>query len=230
MFEQPFVQHPKDKKRYTVVLSLLLQVGVLAALIAVPLIYTQVLPRAQLRTVFAAPAPPMPKAPATVRSSSPRPSFQMPAAAPTIPPPRNNVKELAAPVLVAEANPVGDPYSTGDPANLAVAKPPDPPAPVAKPASKPLRIASMQASQLIHKVQPAYPPIAKITRIQGVVEFTATISKTGAIEHLQLVRGHSMLVKAAEEAILQWTYKPTLLNGEPVEVITDIIVKFTLTQ
>jgi protein TonB len=235
MFEQAFVEaHTSDKKRYTVLLSLLLQVGVLAVLIAAPLIYTKVLPRAQLRSVFAAPTPPpsaLPKAPpATVRMSLARPSFQMSTAVPIVSPPRNDVKELAAPAIVTDANTVGDPYSTGDPVNLAPAKPPDPPAPIAKPASKPLRIASMEASQLIHKVQPAYPQIAKTTRIQGVVEFTATISKTGAIEHLQLVRGHPMLVKAAEEAILQWKYKPTLLNGEPVEVITDIVVHFTLTQ
>ena len=208
MFEQAFVEGPtSDKKRYTVLLSLLLQVGVLAALIAAPLIYTKVLPRAQLRSVFAAPAPPLPalpKAPpATVRMSSPRPSFQVSPAVPIVSPSRKDVKELSAPAIVAETNTVGDPYSTGDPVNLAPVKPPDPPAPVAKPASKPLRIASMEASQLIHKVQPAYPQIAKQVHIQGVVEFTATISKSGTIEHLQLVRGHPMLVKAAEEAILQ---------------------------
>ncbi len=107
-------------------------------------------------------------------------------------------------------------------------KTPDPPA-ARKPADKPLRIGSMQASQLIYKVQPAYPSIAKQVRVQGAVEFSAIIGKTGSIEHLQLIRGHPMLVKAAEEAILQWKYKPTLLNGEPVEVITDIIVNFTLT-
>jgi protein TonB len=88
----------------------------------------------------------------------------------------------------------------------------------------------MLGSQLLHKVQSAYPPLAKMTHIQGMVEFTATISKTGSIENLQLVRGHPLLVKAAEQAILQWKYKPTLLNGEPVEVITDIVVNFTLTQ
>jgi protein TonB len=87
----------------------------------------------------------------------------------------------------------------------------------------------MEASQLVHKVQPAYPEMAKQVRVQGVVEFTAIIGKTGNIEHLQLVRGHPLLVKAAEQAILQWKYKPTILNGEPVEVITDIVVNFTLT-
>ncbi len=88
----------------------------------------------------------------------------------------------------------------------------------------------IEASQLIRKVQPAYPVIAKETRVQGVVEFTAVISKTGTIENLQLIRGHPLLVTAARDAILQWRYKPTLLNGEPVEVITNIVVNFTLNQ
>jgi protein TonB len=66
--------------------------------------------------------------------------------------------------------------------------------------------------------------------VQGTVEFTAIISKDGNIENLKLVRGHPLLVNAAREAVLQWKYKPTELNGQPVEVITDIIVNFTLSQ
>ena len=64
--------------------------------------------------------------------------------------------------------------------------------------------------------------------MEGTLEFTATISKLGTIENLQLVRGHPLLMNAAREAILQWRYRPTLLNGEPVEVITAITVRFTL--
>jgi protein TonB len=85
-------------------------------------------------------------------------------------------------------------------------------------------------ANLIRKVQPVYPPLAKSARVQGTVEFTATISKEGNIENLTLVRGHPLLVNAAREAVQQWKYKPTLLNGQPVEVITDIIVNFTLSQ
>ena len=62
------------------------------------------------------------------------------------------------------------------------------------------------------------------------MEFTATISKQGTIEGLTLKSGHPLLVNAAREAVLQWRYRPTILNGEPVEVITDIIVNFTLSQ
>ena len=108
--------------------------------------------------------------------------------------------------------------------------PPPPPPPKAKPTG-PQRIGGQVAeANLIRKVAPAYPPLAKSARVQGTVKFTATISKDGNIENLQLVSGHPLLVNAAKEAVLQWKYKPTLLNGEPVEVITEIIVNFTLSQ
>ena len=88
----------------------------------------------------------------------------------------------------------------------------------------------VQAANLIKKVTPSYPPLAKQARIQGTVRFTAIIGKDGTIQNLQLVSGHPMLVPSATEAVKQWVYKPTLLNGEPVEVITQIDVNFTLSQ
>ena len=77
---------------------------------------------------------------------------------------------------------------------------------------------------------PVYPAAAKAARVQGAVEFTSIISKEGTIENLKLVRGNPLLVNAARDALLQWRYRPTLLNGEPVEVITDITVNFVLSQ
>ena len=88
----------------------------------------------------------------------------------------------------------------------------------------------MQEANLIHKVMPVYPPLAKSARVQGTVEFTAIIGKDGAIRELKLVRGHPLLVNAAKQAVEQWRYKPTLLNGQAVDVITDIVVNFTLSQ
>jgi protein TonB len=75
-----------------------------------------------------------------------------------------------------------------------------------------------------------YPPLAKQARIQGVVKLNAVISKEGNIEQLTVVSGHPLLIPSALEAVKKWRYKPTLLNGEPVEVITQIDVNFTLTQ
>jgi TonB family protein len=89
---------------------------------------------------------------------------------------------------------------------------------------------NVQSANLLIKVQPAYPPLAKQSRIQGVVSLATVISKDGTIQNLQVISGHPMLVKAALEAVKQWTYKPTLLNGQPVEVITQIDVNFTLSE
>jgi len=88
----------------------------------------------------------------------------------------------------------------------------------------------VQAANLINKVTPQYPPLAKQARVQGTVRFQAVIGKDGSIQNLQLVTGHPLLVPAATEAVKQWRYKPTLLNGEPVEVVTQIDVNFTLSQ
>jgi protein TonB len=77
-------------------------------------------------------------------------------------------------------------------------------------------------------VMPVYPQLAKSARVQGSVEFTALISKEGMIGRLRLVRGHPLLIEAAKEAVLQWRYRPTLLNGVPVDVVTNITVNFTL--
>ena len=89
---------------------------------------------------------------------------------------------------------------------------------------------NVQAANLVHKVTPVYPPLAKQARISGQVRFTAIIGKDGTIQNLQLVSGHPLLVAAARDAVTQWVYKPTLLNNEPVEVITQIDVNFTLSQ
>jgi periplasmic protein TonB len=85
----------------------------------------------------------------------------------------------------------------------------------------------IQERNLISKVDPIYPINS---RIQGTVRFTAIIGKDGRIQNLQLVSGHPLLVGSAEEAVKQWLYKPTLLGGVPVEVMTQVDVNFTITQ
>jgi TonB family protein len=89
---------------------------------------------------------------------------------------------------------------------------------------------NVQSANLIKKVTPLYPPLAKQARIQGTVRFTALIGVDGSIQALQLVSGHPLLVESAQEAVRQWMYKPTLLNGSPVEVITQIDVNYTLSE
>ncbi len=84
------------------------------------------------------------------------------------------------------------------------------------------------AGNLLVKPEPVYPAIAKAARVQGTVTLAATISKTGTIENLTVVSGPPMLAQAAVEAVRRWRYRPYLLNGEPVEVQTEVTVSFTL--
>ena len=89
---------------------------------------------------------------------------------------------------------------------------------------------TVQQTKLISQPHPMYPPDAKAARIQGVVKLSAIIGKDGAVMKIEVISGHPLLVPAAMEAVQQWRYQPTLLNGQPVEVITQIDVNFTLTQ
>jgi len=88
----------------------------------------------------------------------------------------------------------------------------------------------VENAKLLFQPKPEYPPLAKMARIQGTVRLEAVISKDGTIQDLKVVSGHPLLVKAALEAVQRWRYQPTLLNGEPVEVITEIDVNFTLAE
>ena len=91
-----------------------------------------------------------------------------------------------------------------------------------------VRVSSMDAGALIERVQPDYPATAKLAGVQGVVVLRAVIARNGAISALHVVSGHPMLVNAAVSAVKQWRYRPYVLNGEPVEVETEITVNFSL--
>ncbi|HTA67537.1 MAG TPA: energy transducer TonB [Bryobacteraceae bacterium] len=85
-------------------------------------------------------------------------------------------------------------------------------------------------AKLLRKIIPEYPSLAKAARVSGVVRLLGVIAKDGTIRNLQLISGHPLLARAALEAVKQWVYQPTLLNGQPVEVIAPIDVNFTLGQ
>lgn len=89
---------------------------------------------------------------------------------------------------------------------------------------------NVQANNLVHKVQPIYPPEAKLNHIQGLVRFTVIVGKDGAVKSVTLVSGDPVLAEAAKSAVQQWVYQPTLLNGDPVEVVTQVEVNFTLSR
>jgi protein TonB len=81
---------------------------------------------------------------------------------------------------------------------------------------------------LIKKVQPQYPATALNMHVEGAVQVVATISKSGDISAVKVVSGDALLTKAAADAVKQWKYKPYLLNGEPVEIQTQITLNFKL--
>lgn len=90
--------------------------------------------------------------------------------------------------------------------------------------------ARVAEANLIGRVDPVYPPLARAARVQGAVEFTITIDETGRVIDAKLASGHPLLVQAAKEAVMQWMYRPTLLNGQPVKVSTTADVVFRLPE
>jgi protein TonB len=99
------------------------------------------------------------------------------------------------------------------------------PAPV-----KPPRITQLRMATPIHKVDPVYPVLARQARVSGTVELLGVLGTDGRIHELKVLRGHPLLVKAALDAVLQWIFEPTMLNGQAVEVAAPITVNFILNQ
>ncbi|MBZ5727645.1 MAG: TonB family protein [Acidobacteriia bacterium] len=113
--------------------------------------------------------------------------------------------------------------------------PPPPPPPASAPAGQaaeaPMRIrvgSNVEQANLVSQVPPVYPELAKQARIQGTVSLSAVIGKDGRVAELKVLKGHPLMIQAAMDAVRQWVYRPTLLNGAPVEVATTIEVTFTL--
>jgi len=244
MFEEMVVSGAKERtnKPWTVVVSMILQVLFLLILILIPLIYTEALPKAMLSSILLAPPPPPPPPPppAAVQVVKIKPMVRLMDAgklvAPkAIPKDINIIKEEELPPDVGMQGVAG-----GVPGGVAGGsmggvlggvigggKAPPPPKVVPK------RVTvggNVQAARLVNKVQPLYPPLARQTRISGTVKLHAIIGKDGSVQQLQMVSGHPLLVQAALDAVRQWRYQPTLLNGEPVEVDTEIDVIFSLAQ
>lgn len=116
------------------------------------------------------------------------------------------------------------PRSAPDPGALVVAD-----RETAGAASAPARVrigGSVQKTKLLSGPQPNYPELARNSAIEGDVRFQAIIGRDGSILELTVLSGHPLLVAPARDAVKQWRYRPTLLNGDPVEVITDIVVSF----
>jgi len=246
MFEEMVISSPNPKKTnkpWTVVLSMVFQIVFLGILILIPLIYTEALPKTMMATMLTAPPPPPPPPPppAAVQVVHIKPQVHLMDAgklvAPkVIPKEVKIIKEDAEPDMgsVGMTGGVLGGVAGGSMGGVlggvigGVGTAPPPPRPRA---SGPVRVGgNVQAARLVNRVQPIYPPLARQTRISGTVRLHAIISKNGTIQSLEVVSGHPLLQQSALDAVRQWRYQPTLLNGEPVEVDTTIDVIFSLNQ
>ena len=230
--------------RATVPIAYIVEGIAVGVMVIVPLLVTEALPKAQLMAFLAAPPPPPPPPPppaAAPKVVVHRVSVEDMMRAPTVIPRSVKVfKDEPEPPPQAAAGVVGG-VPGGVPGGSAggviggiigglVTAPPPPPPPKAA-APKRIRVGGQveQARWIFHP-SPEYPPLAKMARIQGTVRLEAVISKDGTIQDLKTLSGHPLLVKSALDAVSRWRYQPTLLNGEPVEVVTEIDVNFTLSE
>ena len=248
MFEQTFVDGVgKTKRPYTILLSFAVQIVAIGVLVIIPLIFYDTLKGAVLTSALVAPAPPPPPPPppppqqvVKVVHTAPKQFIANQLIAPkSVPSKILMVTEEEAPLAsgVIGGIPGGVPGGAGGLGGLmgglpAAAPPPKPaaPPPPPKPAGPTKVGGNVVAANLINPVKPIYPPLAKMARQQGTVKFEAMISKEGTIEDLKLISGPPLLVQAAMDAVKQWRYKPTILNGEPTEVQTTIDVNFSLSN
>jgi protein TonB len=241
MFDEMVVSSPNPKKTnkpWTVVLSMIFQVAFLAVLILIPLIYTEALPKTMMATLLVAPPPPPPPPPPPIAQVVHiKPQVHLMDAGKLVTPkviPKDIkiIKEDAPDMSGMQGGVVGG-VAGGQMGGViggvigGVGAAPPPP----KPAQQRIRQGGqVQAAKLVNKVQPLYPPLARQTRISGTVRLHAIIAKNGSVEQLEVISGHPLLVQAALDAVRQWKYQPTTLNGENVEVDTTIDVIFSLNQ
>lgn len=250
MFEQSFVGMGRTRRPWTVVVAFGGQVIVIGALLAIPLLFVQSLPMAQLASsILLAPPPPPPPPPppapavhvAKAIHTAPRKMELSQLIAPTTIPKQvaaiNDIHELPPPSEISGVVggvPGGVPGGviSGVIGGLPSAVPPPPPPKVEPPKpATPARVrigGNVQAAKLIREVQPYYPVLARDARVGGTVRLQAIISKDGRVKDLKLLSGQPLLVQAAMDAVKQWIYKPTYLNGTPVEVLTEVDVNFHL--
>jgi protein TonB len=228
-------QRKKTNKGWSVILSAMVQMLILGVLILIPLIYTEALPKAMLSTLLIAPPPPPPPPP----PPQPVKVIVKPVArliqSGKLMQPRAIPKEVAVfkeaelPPDVINNSQQGGIFGGIPGANIVGGGGPAlPPPPKATAPARIKQGGNVTAASIVTQTKPVYPPLARQARIQGSVVLHAIIDKDGRVAQLEVVTGHPLLVQAALDAVKQWRYKPTLLNGDPVEVDTTITVTFTM--
>ena len=253
MFEQSLVNgHVRSARKWSIPLSVGLELTLVAGAVAAPLVFFETLPRLQLRLRVDPPTAVRIVRTEIVRQSRPArvaPRIPLPFVAPArIPQAIATIIEEPEPLAGAGPGAESGPYIPGAIPSDAAAQPawitraiPKPPPVAAQQTAPPPKPPAQQITRiriggvvhpprLIHEVRPSYPPLARQARISGTVKLEAVLSRDGTIQSLRAVSGHPLLIHAALDAVRQWRYQPTLLNGVPVEVITQITVNFRLTE
>ena len=238
------------KKSMTLMVSVTIHVVLIVAVIILPMLFPDTVSGSIQRLSFLVmpplpPAPPPAPPPEATARRTPRTvvedAFQAPVEIPReiligmdeAPPPESLIAGIpggvpggipgGVPGGIVEGVIGGDPDSM-DPLPL-------PPAPPQAQPPRRVRVGgSVQHAILIRQVRPRYPAPALQARIQGTVVLEAIIGTGGSVKNLRVIKGHPLLIRRALEAVRQWRYQPTLLNGVPVEVITRITVRFNLAR
>lgn len=229
----------RTRRSWTTATSFGLQAVVMAVLITIPLLRTVGLPPGRLLpTPISWGAPPPPAQPPH-REHLPTPnqsnmSGTILLAPHSIPPTVAKIDETALPPQVnytgqggvvgstGPGSPDGIWKSVGEAVRPALAPP-------ARPTIvRPFKSSTLLQGSLTRRVDPVYPQLARTAHVQGGVVLEAVIGKDGAMQNLQLISGHPLLVQAAIAAVSQWRYRPYILNGEAIEVETRITVNFVL--
>jgi periplasmic protein TonB len=239
VFEQSILIHDRPAKSWGFLASASAELAIVSFAILIPLARTDHLPGFHWKSVSLG-APSKPLEPAPVVAQTAGSATYLVARRAFIPlPNQSSLSNHGASTEFVSIDPPGaiavdGPARSGGIAieKLAamplVPRPPHPPDAAAAP-SAPIRVGGdVQMAKLVRKVIPEYPALAKTARVSGVVHLLGIIGKDGTIQNLQLISGHPLLAHAALEAVKQWIYQPTLLNGQPVEVIAPIDVNFTL--
>ncbi len=210
-----------------------MQATALALLITLPLFHPNEMVRLMLSPPFIpliAPQAPVPAGPPLhERSSSELRTDERIVAPPRVPDSIANVDDHGVPPIPQFVGTGGVPGATGrDPGGLINGLDMAPVGPAPAPTAAPPRPSVLMDGFLLHRVQPEYPILARQMRLQGPVHLRAIISRQGAIENLQVISGQPLLVRAARQTVEQWRYRPFVLNGQPIEVETEITINFTL--
>ena len=228
----------KTKRGRTTSISFVIQAVIIGVLVLIPLLFTEALPKAMTMTFLAAPPPPPPPPPPPaavvhvkkVETDIVNNQLRQPT---RIPKQVKMIKEDTSPppvdAGVVGGVPGGVPGGSMGGVMGSILANNNAPAPKVAPPQR-IRVSSgVTQGLLVRRVEPQYPQMAKIARVQGAVVLAAVIGKDGAIQNLHVERSASPLLnQAALDAVKQWKYRPYILNGEPVEVDTTITVNFTL--